>query len=320
MQPKIIKNAEAENMPIKIPDNLPAAKTLSRENIFVMTEKRAVSQDIRPLKILLLNLMPNKIETETQILRLLSNTPIQVDVELLQTVSHTPKNTSTEHMLNFYKSFDEIKNNRYDGMIITGAPLEHLEFEQVDFWEEFCLILDWAKKNVYSTFFICWGAQAGLYHYYGIKKHMLGKKISGVYEHTPLMLDHPLLRGFDDTYFAPHSRYTGISQEAVKEHPQLDILSVSKQAGIHIIASHDCRRFFITGHSEYNRDTLLKEYLRDTEKGIDPDIPENYFPQNMPDKVPPLVWGAHASLLFGNWLNYFVYQRTPFDLSELIND
>ena len=220
-------------MPIKIPDNLPAAKTLSRENIFVMTEKRAVSQDIRPLKILLLNLMPNKIETETQILRLLSNTPIQVDVELLQTVSHTPKNTSTEHMLNFYKSFDEIKNNRYDGMIITGAPLEHLEFEQVDFWEEFCLILDWAKKNVYSTFFICWGAQAGLYHYYGIKKHMLGKKISGVYEHTPLMLDHPLLRGFDDTYFAPHSRYTGISQEAVKEHPQLDILSVSKQAGIH---------------------------------------------------------------------------------------
>ena len=285
-------------MPIRIQDELPAAKTLHDENIFVMTEHRASHQDIRPLKIILLNLMPTKITTETQILRLLSNSPLQVDVELLQTVTHKAKNVSAEHLFKFYKTFDEIKNNRYDGMIITGAPVELMEFEDVDYWDELCDIMDWAKKNVYSTMFICWGAQAGLYHYYGIKKHILDKKLCGVFSHEILLPSHPLIRGFDDRYFAPHSRYTGVDIREVEAVHDLDIIGVS-------------------GHSEYDRGTLAGEYERDLKKGINPDLPKYYFPENDPDRLPLMNWRAHANLLFSNWLNYFVYQRTPYDLEEL---
>lgn len=304
-------------MPIRIQDELPAAKTLHDENIFVMTEHRASHQDIRPLKIILLNLMPTKITTETQILRLLSNSPLQVDVELLQTVTHKAKNISAEHLFKFYKTFDEIKNNRYDGMIITGAPVELMEFEDVDYWDELCDIMDWAKKNVYSTMFICWGAQAGLYHYYGIKKHILDKKLCGVFSHEILLPSHPLIRGFDDRYFAPHSRYTGVDIREVEAVHDLDIIGVSKEAGVHIVANRDCRRFFISGHSEYDRGTLAGEYERDLKKGINPDLPKYYFPENDPDRLPLMNWRAHANLLFSNWLNYFVYQRTPYDLEEL---
>ncbi len=304
-------------MPIKIQDSLPAAKTLTQENIFVMTEQRAAHQDIRPLKILILNLMPTKIETETQLLRLLSNSPLQIDIELLQTVTHKAKNVSAEHLLNFYKTFDEVKNNRYDGMIITGAPVEQMEFEQVDYWDELCEIMEWTKKNVYSTFYICWGAQAGLYFHYGIKKHSLKEKMSGIFLHRVLIPNHPLVRGFDDYYYAPHSRHTGINLEDVRQTDGLDIIGVSETAGLHIAASHDCRSFFISGHSEYDRETLAKEYFRDLKKDIPTRIPYNYFPNDNTDLVPPMVWRAHANLLFTNWLNYFVYQRTPYDLSEL---
>ena len=289
-------------MPIRIQDELPAAKTLHDENIFVMTEHRASHQDIRPLKIILLNLMPTKITTETQILRLLSNSPLQ---------------EQPEHLFKFYKTFDEIKNNRYDGMIITGAPVELMEFEDVDYWDELCDIMDWAKKNVYSTMFICWGAQAGLYHYYGIKKHILDKKLCGVFSHEILLPSHPLIRGFDDRYFAPHSRYTGVDIREVEAVHDLDIIGVSKEAGVHIVANRDCRRFFISGHSEYDRGTLAGEYERDLKKGINPDLPKYYFPENDPDRLPLMNWRAHANLLFSNWLNYFVYQRTPYDLEEL---
>lgn len=304
-------------MPIKIKDSLPAAKTLHDENIFVMTEQRAAHQDIRPLKILILNLMPTKIETETQILRLLSNSPLQIDVELLQTVTHQSKNVSAEHLLNFYKSFAQVKDSRYDGMIITGAPVERMAFEEVDYWEELCNIMEWAKKNVYSTLFICWGAQAGLYYHYGIPKHEMKEKLSGVFRHRVLIPNHPLVRGFDDYYYAPHSRYTGIDPEDIRKVSALDIIGISETAGVHIVASHDCRRFFLTGHSEYDRGTLAGEYTRDLGKDIPCRIPYNYFPNDDPARTPPLIWRAHASLLFSNWLNYFVYQRTPYDLSEL---
>lgn len=303
-------------MPICIPKDLPAARTLQAENIFVMDVERATSQDIRPLHILVLNLMPTKIVTETQLARLLGNTPLQIDMELL-TVSRMPKHTTKEHMFSFYQTFEAVKDQYYDGMVITGAPVEKMDFEEVEYWDELCEIMDWAKKSVYSTMFICWGAQAGLYHYYGIEKHILDKKLCGVFSHEILLPSHPLIRGFDDRYFAPHSRYTGVDIREVEAVHDLDIIGVSKEAGVHIVANRDCRRFFISGHSEYDRGTLAGEYERDLKKGINPDLPKYYFPENDPDRLPLMNWRAHANLLFSNWLNYFVYQRTPYDLEEL---
>ena len=304
-------------MPIKIPDSLPASAILEQENIFVMNEQRAVKQDIRPLKILILNLMPKKIETETQLLRLLSNSPLQVDIELLQTATHTPKNTPPEHLLKFYNMFDDIKDQRFDGMIITGAPIEHLSFQEVNYWDELCMIMEWSKKHVYSTFHICWGAQAGLYYHYGVEKHPLSKKLSGIYRHCNAVPSHPLMRGFDEYFLAPHSRYTGVSTEDIQNDPRLELLSYSDEAGPYLIGTRDGRQFFITGHSEYDRATLAGEYFRDIGKGLDAQLPCNYFPDDDPSKTPPYLWRAHANLLFANWLNYFVYQRTPYDLSNL---
>ena len=304
-------------MPIKINDRLPARKTLENENIFVMTQSRAMSQDIRPLKIIILNLMPNKIETETQLLRLLGNSPLQVEVSLLQVSSHDAKNTSKEHLLAFYQTFDEIKNDFFDGLIITGAPVENYEFEEVDYWPELCKIMEWSKKNVYSTLHICWAAQAGLYYHYGVPKYQLNEKLSGIYEHTPLDLMHPLLRGFDDVFYAPHSRYTEFRREDIAKVKDLQIISYSQKAGVHIVSDMECRKFFVTGHSEYDADTLKKEYFRDLDKGINPNIPENYFPDNNPDLPPVAKWKGAANLLFSNWLNYFVYQQTPYDLANL---
>ncbi|MBQ2392379.1 MAG: homoserine O-succinyltransferase [Clostridia bacterium] len=304
-------------MPIKIPNALPAAKILENENIFVMTETRALHQDIRPLHILILNLMPNKIETETQLLRLIGNTPLHIEIDLLQTVTHKSKNVSEQHLLNFYNTFDEIKDKRYDGMIVTGAPVEQMKFEDVDYWDELCTILDWASDNVYSIMHICWGAQAGLYHYYGVPKIDLGKKLFGVYRHRPLIVNHPLLRGFDDFFYAPHSRYTGNRREDIESVPELDILTYSEDAGVHICADRDCRRFFISGHSEYDRCTLAGEYMRDLSKGLDIKVPHNYYPGDSTFKLPEMKWRSTASLIFSNWINYIVYQHTPYDLSEL---
>lgn len=304
-------------MPIRIDDELPAKQNLEIENIFVMSNKRADTQDIRPLKIIILNLMPTKIETETQLLRLLSNSPLQIDIDFLQVKSHVSKNVSKNHMDKFYKIFDEVKNSKYDGMIITGAPVEHLEFEDVDYWDELCEIMEWSKKNVYSTFHICWGAQAGLYYHYGIKKHKVDKKIFGVFPHRSLDITHPLMRGLDDEYYVPHSRYTDISRQDIAQIKQLQIISYSEMAGVHIVSDMDCRQFFVTGHSEYDRETLAKEYFRDKAKGIDIDIPYNYFPDDDENAVPVMSWKSSASLIFSNWLNYFVYQKTPYDLSQL---
>ena len=304
-------------MPIKIDSNLPAHKLLENENIFVMTEERAVSQDIRPLKILILNLMPTKIETETQILRLLSNSPIQVEAELLQTATHEVKNVSKEHMLKFYKTFDDIKNERFDGMVVTGAPVENMEFEQVDYWDELCRIFEWSKTNVYSSFFICWGAQAALYYKYGLKKYQLDKTMFGVFEHVSLDTFHPLMRGLDDKFWVPHSRHTEVRRGDIALIKDLQILSYSEKSGVHLISDMECRNFFSTGHSEYDRDTLAKEYFRDVEKGLDIDLPENYFPDDDPSKTPEVKWRSAANIIFSNWLNYFVYQRTPYDLSTL---
>ncbi len=304
-------------MPIRIDDELPAKQNLEIENIFVMSNKRADTQDIRPLKIIILNLMPTKIETETQLLRLLSNSPLQIDIDFLQVKSHVSKNVSKNHMDKFYKVFDEVKNSKYDGMIITGAPVEHLEFEDVDYWDELCEIMEWSKKNVYSTFHICWGAQAGLYYHYGIKKHKVDKKIFGVFPHRSLDITHPLMRGLDDEYYVPHSRYTDISRQDIAQIKQLQIISYSEMAGVHIVSDMDCRQFFVTGHSEYDRETLAKEYFRDKAKGIDIDIPYNYFPDDDENAVPVMSWKSSASLIFSNWLNYFVYQKTPYDLSQL---
>ncbi len=304
-------------MPIKIDNQLPARHSLELENIFVMPENRAMTQDIRPLHIIILNLMPTKIETETQILRLLSNTPLQVDVELLQVKSHVAKNVSQEHMLKFYKTFDDVKNRKFDGMIVTGAPVEMMPFEEVDYWEELCEIFDWAKTNVYSTYNICWGAQAALYYKYGVPKHMLDEKLFGVFKHRPLDLYHPLLRGFSDVYYVPHSRHTETRREDIAEVKDLQILSYSDEAGVHLISDMACRNFFCTGHSEYDSDTLAKEYFRDLKKGMNIKMPYNYFPDNDPRKTPPITWRGVGSLLFQNWLNYFVYQRTPYDLNSL---
>lgn len=307
-------------MPIKIPDALPAKKILENENIFVMTEKRADTQDIRPLKILILNLMPTKVETETQLLRLLGNTPLQIEIDLLQTATYEAKNVSKQHLLSFYKTFDEVKQNRYDGMIVTGAPVEHMEFEEVDYWEELVSIMKWANKNVYSTMYICWGAQAGLYYHYGIKKKPLEKKLFGIYKHNVLIPTHPLLRGFDDSFYAPHSRHTYNDFDDIKAVEDLDILTYSEQAGVHICADRACRKFFISGHSEYDRCTLAGEYARDLEKGLNISVPANYFPDNNANKLPIMNWRGASSLLFSNWVNHIVYQHTPFDLSELDMD
>lgn len=304
-------------MPVKIDDMLPAYHSLELENIFVMTESRAMAQDIRPLKVILLNLMPTKIETETQIMRLLSNTPLQVDIELLQVKSHNSKHISKEHMLKFYKTFDDIKDERYDGMIITGAPVEHMPFEQVDYWDELCEILEWAKTHVWSTFSICWGAQAALYQRYKLPKIDLPEKQFGIFKAKVLDPNHPLLRGFSDIYNVPMSRHTGTDKRDVDKIRDLQILSVCDDAGIHLISDRECRNFYSTGHSEYDSDTLAKEYFRDLGKGLQIKMPVNYFPDDDTRKVPPLTWRGAGSLIFTNWLNYFVYQKTPYDLNEL---
>lgn len=304
-------------MPIKIPDGLPAKKQLESENIFVMTEKRALKQDIRPLKILLLNLMPTKIVTETQLLRLLGNTPLQVEVSFMTMSTHESKNTSPEHLVNFYQTFDEFKDKKFDGMIITGAPVELMEFEEVDYWDELCEIMEWSKTNVHSTMHICWGAQAGLYYHFGIRKHNFDKKLFGIYEHKVIRRWNKLLRGFDEYFLAPHSRYTYNKVEDVKAKPELKLLAYSAEAGMLLCSANHGRQIFITGHLEYDADTLKKEYLRDVEKGLDTAPPYNYFENDNVNKAPVLKWRAHASLLFSNWLNYYVYQTTPYDIEQI---
>ena len=303
-------------MPIKIPNKLPATKTLNDENIFVMTETRAITQDMRPLRILMLNLMPTKVVTETQIARLIGNTPLQVELELLQT-SHIPKNTSEEHMLAFYKRFDEVKDQRFDGMIITGAPVEQIEFEEVEYWDELTEIMEWSKTHVYSTFHICWGAQAGLYYHYGIKKVPLEKKLFGVFPHEVEYKRSILFRGFDDEFMIPHSRHTTVRREDIEAVPELNILSSSKEAGVFVVTVKEGRQVFVTGHAEYDADTLRREYLRDKEAGLEIDVPKNYFPDDDDTKEPIVTWRSAANLLYSNWLNYFVYQTTPYDLNEI---
>ena len=304
-------------MPIKIQADLPAAATLESENVFVMTHERAEVQDIRPLKIAILNLMPTKVETETQLLRVLSNTPLQADVTLLHMESHLSKNTPATYLETFYKTFEEIRNEKFDGMIITGAPVERLDFEKVDYWDELCEIMAWSRKNVYSTLHICWGAQAGLYYHYGVPKHPLPQKISGIFRHRVLRPLHPLVRGFDDDFWAPHSRYTEVRREDIEKCPELEILTESDVAGVHLIAAKNGRQIFVTGHEEYDRNTLKEEYLRDVKKGLRPPMPRNYFPDDDPRQEPPFVWRSHAFLLFSNWLNYFVYQNTPYEIGRI---
>ena len=304
-------------MPIKIPNDLPATEVLRNENIFVMTETRAMTQDIRPLKILILNLMPTKIDTETQLSRLLGNTPLQVEIDLMNTASHASKNTSQEHLLAFYKTFDDVKHNYYDGMIITGAPVELMEFEEVDYWDELCTIFEWTKKHVHSTFHICWGAQAGLYYHFGINKQKLDKKMFGIFPHK---VDHKgsiLFRGSDDIFMVPHSRHTTINREDIEAVDALKILASSEEAGVYAVSTDEGKQIFITGHSEYDANTLNKEYLMDKNAGLPIEIPKNYFP-NDDDTLPPLVtWRSHANLLYSNWLNYFVYQTTPYDIENI---
>ncbi len=304
-------------MPIMISNDLPAAATLQSENIFVMTEKRATTQDIRPLRILLLNLMPTKIATETQLARLLGNTPLQVELVLLKVESHVSKNTTEEHMINFYQTFDSVKDQTFDGMVITGAPVERMPFEEVDYWQELCEIFEWSKTHVFSTFHICWGAQAGLYYHYGIEKKPLPKKLSGVYRHRVTHKGSILFRGFDDTFMVPHSRYTTVDKEDVLAIPGLKILSESEEAGVYAVSNKGGSQVFITGHSEYDADTLLGEYLRDKKAGIDPDVPVNYFPNDDDTAEPVCTWRSSANLLYCNWLNYFVYQDTPYDLKQI---
>lgn len=306
-------------MPIKIPDSLPAKNVLENEHIFVMTEYRALHQDIRPLKILLLNLMPTKITTETQFLRCFSNTPIQVEVDLLQTSSHISKNTPQEHLLQFYSTFDKVCNNRYDGMIITGAPVEQFRYEEVDYWEEVCEIMEWSKTNVHSTFYVCWGAQAGLYYHYGINKFRVPKKIFGVYPHLLTTPKARLFRGFSDIYYAPQSRHTIIRREDVDACPALRLMSYSEEAGVNIVGDQEGRQFFILSHLEYDADTLKKEYLRDKEKGLDIDIPYHYFPHDDLSQPPVNTWRAFGTLLYTNWLNYYVYQTTPYNINEILS-
>jgi len=305
-------------MPIKIPMSLPAAEALINENIFVMDEARAVKQDIRPLKIAIMNLMPTKIVTETQFLRLLSNTPLQIDITLLNTASHVSKNTPEEHLATFYKTFDEVKHEKFDGLIITGAPVESLEFKNVDYWDELCEVVAWAHKNVYSTMYVCWGAFAGLYINHGIEKQSLTKKVSGIFRHNNLVPEYPLMRGFNKEFSAPHSRYSEVKREDIEKIEDLLILAESDEAGVYLIANKNGREFFVTGHAEYDHDTLKNEYERDVLKGINPDVPKHYFPDDDPTKEPINKWKAHAHLLYANWLNYYVYQNTPYDLNEML--
>ncbi len=304
-------------MPIKIPNRLPATTTLLQENIFVMTETRAITQDIRPLRVLMLNLMPQKIVTETQIARLIGNTPLQVELELLQTATHKATHTSGDHMLAFYKTFAEIKDKRYDGMIITGAPVEQLPFEEVDYWPELCEIMEWSKTHVTSTFHICWGAQAGLYYHYGVPKYPLDKKLFGVYKHSLDYTRSILFRGFDDTFSVPHSRHTTCKREDIEAVPEIRILASSPEAGVFACMTERGRQVFITGHSEYDADTLKKEYLRDKNAGLPIELPKNYFPDDDETRDPVVTWRSCANLLYSNWLNYLVYQTTPYNIEEI---
>lgn len=302
-------------MPVKIQNDLPAKEKLEHENIFVMDENRAITQDVRPLQILVLNLMPIKEDTELQLLRAMSNTPLQIDVSFMQMENHVSKNTSESHLHKFYDNFSQVKDKNYDGLIITGAPVEQMAFEDVDYWDELVEIMDWSDKHCTSTLHICWGAQAGLYHRYGINKHLLSEKLSGIYEHNVLNRKHPLVRGFDDCFKAPHSRYTTVREEDILAIDELEILAYSKEAGAYLIASRDGRHIFIMGHPEYDRITLDLEYKRDLNKGISPSIPINYYPDDDCTKRPILSWRSHANILYCNWLNYFVYQTTPYDLN-----
>lgn len=304
-------------MPIRIPNDLPAVKTLNDENIFVMTETRAITQDIRPLKILLLNLMPKKIETETQLSRLLGNSPLQVELELIHTKSHLSKNTPAEHLLAFYKTFDDVKHKTFDGMIITGAPVEQMHFSEVEYWEELCEIMEWTKTHVHSTFHICWGAQAGLYYHFGIDKKPLPKKMFGIFPHTVDYKRSILFRGFDDEFMVPHSRHTTVDIEDIKKHSELKILATSKEAGVYALATAEGKQIFITGHSEYDANTLANEYFRDLNEGKPIEVPKNYFPDDNPANAPLVTWRSHANLLYSNWLNYFVYQTTPYDIEQI---
>lgn len=304
-------------MPLIIPNELPATEALQKENIFVMHTARAYSQDIRPLKIVVVNLMPTKIATETQLSRVLANSPLQVELTLVAMDSHESRNVSQEHLSYFYKSLEEIKDEYFDGMILTGAPVEQIPFEEVDYWKELCEIFEFAKTHVYSSMFICWGAQASLYYHYGINKHMTDGKVFGVFEHNVVRAHNPLVRGFDEVFYAPHSRHTEVYKEDIEAHPELRILAESEEAGPHIISTENGRQIFILGHQEYDKDTLAGEYFRDINKGLEIDVPKNYFRDDDPKKEVLFRWRGHASLLFSNWLNYYVYQDTPYDLSEL---
>ncbi len=304
-------------VPINIPNDLPSSEILNNENIFVMNEERAVHQDIRPLSIVLLNLMPNKITTETQILRHLSNSPLQVDVTLLHPETHSSKNTPKEHLLKFYEKFEEIKEKKFDGMIITGAPVEQMDYEEVDYWPELVKIMEWSLHHVYSTFHICWGAQAGLYHHFGVPKYQLPAKMFGVFPHVVNKKNIRLLRGFDDIFFAPHSRHTEVRRDDIEKVKELEILSESRESGVYIVSSKGGRQIFVMGHSEYDPLSLKSEYDRDVAKGLPINIPKNYFPDDDPEKTPVVKWRGHANLLFSNWLNYYVYQETPYNINEI---
>ena len=306
-------------MPIRIPDSLPATSVLESENIFVMTEHRALHQDIRPLNLLILNLMPTKIVTETQILRKLSNTPLQIHVQLLKTISHVAQNTDAQHLDSFYTTFEQVRNLNFDGMIITGAPVENLEFEDVDYWDELCEIMKWTRTHVHSTLHICWGAQAGIYYHYGIPKRSLPQKLFGIYEHDIIRKRSPLFRGFDDRFYAPHSRYTEVALDDILKVPELELLATSEEAGVFGVKSSDNRRFFVFAHPEYDPDTLAQEYFRDVNKGLNIAVPQHYFPNDDPSLEPIVNWRSAGQLLYTNWLNYYVYQTTPYDLRELAN-
>ena len=304
-------------MPIRIPDSLPATAILESENIFVMTEYRAMHQDIRPLNVLILNLMPTKIVTETQILRKLSNTPLQIQVELLQTASYRSQHTDSNHLDSFYTTFEQVREKRYDGLIITGAPVENLDFSQVDYWDELCAIMEWSKTHVHSTLHICWGAQAGLYYHYGVEKRTLPKKLFGVYDHKVLKPSSPLFRGFDDVFAAPNSRYTEVWEEDILRVPELELIAKGDESGVFLVKSTDSRHFFVMGHPEYDPDTLAREYFRDVKKGLDISVPAHYFPNDDPTQPPIVRWRSAGQLLYTNWLNYYVYQTTPYDLSKI---
>ena len=304
-------------MPIKVQSDLPARTILENENIFVMDEYRAQHQDMRPLAICILNLMPVKQDTELQLLRALSNTPLQIEITLLQTATHESKNVSEEHMIAFYQEFDQIKDENYDGMIITGAPVEMMPYEEVEYWDELCEIMEWSKTHVHSTFHICWGAQAGLYYHYGINKIDLPEKLSGIYKHYVLKKNSPLFRGFDDVFMAPQSRAMTVAREDIEKIPELELLAYSDEAGVTMLKTKDSRQFFMTCHPEYDSDTLAKEYYRDLDKGMNPKIPVNYFPDDDPDKKPVVNWRSTGQLFFSNWLNYYVYQTTPYDIKEI---